>query len=155
MLASALYGIMSFDSSDPLYWKCVVLASNCGTLVELGIIIVGMIMQLLAGANLVDVDFSLKDDRALFSGAQKRTWLCSFKFSLSTFCFRGAETAAHVVFVCIFFSAISLTPTLPVFALITPSVRLPSTSSADYMVNQVTSAPASAFSSSCNSSSPP
>jgi protein transport protein SEC61 subunit alpha len=29
-------------------------------------------MQLLAGANLIDVDFSLKEDRGLFSGAQKR-----------------------------------------------------------------------------------
>jgi protein transport protein SEC61 subunit alpha len=44
---------------------------------ELGItpiVTSGMIMQLLAGANLVEVDFSLKEDRALFSGAQKRTW---------------------------------------------------------------------------------
>lgn len=32
----------------------------------------GMIMQLLAGANLVEVDFSVKEDRALFGGAQKR-----------------------------------------------------------------------------------
>ena len=42
---------------------------------ELGIspiITSGMIMQLLAGANLIEVDFGLKDDRALFSGAQKR-----------------------------------------------------------------------------------
>ena len=31
-----------------------------------------MIMQLLAGATLIEVDFSLKDDRALFGGAQKR-----------------------------------------------------------------------------------
>ncbi|KAH6905719.1 protein transporter [Coprinopsis sp. MPI-PUGE-AT-0042] len=41
---------------------------------ELGItpiVTSGMIMQLLAGANLIDVDFSLKDDRVLFSGAQK------------------------------------------------------------------------------------
>ncbi|PPQ86060.1 hypothetical protein CVT25_002241 [Psilocybe cyanescens] len=30
-----------------------------------------MIMQPLAGANLIDVDFSLKEDRALLSGAQK------------------------------------------------------------------------------------
>ena len=29
-------------------------------------------MQLLAGANLIEVDFSLKEDRALFGGAQKR-----------------------------------------------------------------------------------
>ena len=70
-----LYGIMSSDSSDPLYWMRVILASNRGTLMELGIspiVTSGMIMQLLAGANLIDVDFSLKEDRALFGGAQKR-----------------------------------------------------------------------------------
>ncbi|KAG8852524.1 translocon subunit [Tulasnella sp. 330] len=69
-----LYGIMSSDSSDPLYWMRVILASNRGTLMELGItpiITSGMIMQLLAGANLVEVDFQLKEDRALFGGAQK------------------------------------------------------------------------------------
>ncbi|KAJ3549924.1 hypothetical protein NMY22_g701 [Coprinellus aureogranulatus] len=52
----------------------VILASNRGTLMELGItpiVTSGMIMQLLAGANLIDVDFSLKDDRVLCSGAQK------------------------------------------------------------------------------------
>lgn len=31
-------------------------------------------MQLLAGANLVEVDFGLKEDRALFGGAQKRKY---------------------------------------------------------------------------------
>jgi protein transport protein SEC61 subunit alpha len=76
-----LYGIMSSDSSDPLYWMRVILASNRGTLMELGITPIltsGMIMQLLAGANLIEVDFSLKEDRALFSGAQKRSSLLSF-----------------------------------------------------------------------------
>ena len=71
---------MSSDSSDPLYWMRVILASNRGTLMELGItpiITSGMIMQLLAGANLVEVDFSLKEDRALFSGAQKRQYLAN------------------------------------------------------------------------------
>lgn len=70
-----LYGIVSSDSSDPLYWMRVILASNRGTLMELGItpiVTSGMIMQLLAGANLIEVDFTLKDDRALFSAAQKR-----------------------------------------------------------------------------------
>ena len=46
---------------------------------ELGIspiVTSGMIMQLLAGANLIEVDFGLKDDRALFSGAQKRESIC-------------------------------------------------------------------------------
>ena len=66
---------MSSDSSDPFYWMRVILASNRGTLMELGIspiITSGMIMQLLAGANLIEVDYSLKEDRVLFSGAQKR-----------------------------------------------------------------------------------
>ncbi|WFD32104.1 translocon subunit [Malassezia sp. CBS 17886] len=69
-----LYGIMSGDSSDPLYWMRVILASNRGTLMELGIspiVTSGMIIQLLASANLVQVDFSVKEDRALFGGAQK------------------------------------------------------------------------------------
>ncbi|KAH9455094.1 hypothetical protein MJO28_012543 [Puccinia striiformis f. sp. tritici] len=69
-----LYGIVSSDSSDPLYWMRVILASNRGTLMELGIspiVTSGMIMQLLAGAQLVEVDFTLKEDRALFGGAQK------------------------------------------------------------------------------------
>ncbi|CAD6929795.1 unnamed protein product, partial [Tilletia controversa] len=69
-----LYGIMASDSSDPLYWMRVILASNRGTLMELGIspiITSGMIMQLLAGAQLVEVDFSVKEDRALFGAAQK------------------------------------------------------------------------------------
>jgi protein transport protein SEC61 subunit alpha len=83
-----LYGIMSSDSSDPLYWMRVILASNRGTLMELGIspiVTSGMIMQLLAGANLVEVDFSLKDDRALFSGAQKRE--CSSSSDIRSFDF--------------------------------------------------------------------
>ena len=82
-----LYGIMSSDSSDPLYWMRVILASNRGTLMELGItpiITSGMIMQLLAGANLVEVDFSLKEDRALFSGAQKRQYRTSPNSAINT-----------------------------------------------------------------------
>src|ERR1700744_4367081 len=70
---------MSSDSSDPLLWLGVILASNRGTLMELGIspiVTSGMIMQLLAGANLIEVDFSLKEDRALFGGAQKREFRC-------------------------------------------------------------------------------
>jgi len=52
----------------------VILASNRGTLIELSIapiVTSGMIMQLLAGAKLIEVDFTLKKDRALFRGAQK------------------------------------------------------------------------------------
>ncbi|KAJ9069570.1 translocon subunit [Entomophthora muscae] len=69
-----LYGIMSSDSSDPFYWMRVILASNRGTLMELGttpIIMSGMIMQMLAGANIIEVDYGLREDRALFGAAQK------------------------------------------------------------------------------------
>ncbi|KAG0742399.1 hypothetical protein G6F16_009742 [Rhizopus arrhizus] len=69
-----LYGIKSLESSDPLDSLRVVMASNRGTLTELGVIPIltsGMIMQLLAAANFIRVDYNLKEDRALFSGAQK------------------------------------------------------------------------------------
>ena len=69
-----LYGIKTSSSSDPFYWMRVILASNRGTLMELGIspiVTSGMVMQLLAGSKIIEVDQSLKEDRALFSGAQK------------------------------------------------------------------------------------
>jgi len=69
-----LYGIVTNKSADPFYWMRVILASNRGTLMELGIspvVTSGMVMQLLAGAKLIDVDQSLKEDRLLFQGAQK------------------------------------------------------------------------------------
>ena len=62
------------DGADPIYWLRVIIASNKGTLMELGIspiITSGMIMQLLAGAKLIDVNQSVKEDRELFQGAQK------------------------------------------------------------------------------------
>ena len=69
-----LYGCKTNKSSDPFYWMRVLLASNRGTLMELGIspiITAGLVMQLLAGSKIIDVDQGLKEDRALFSGAQK------------------------------------------------------------------------------------
>lgn len=69
-----LYGIKSSDSADPFYWMRVILASNRGTLMELGIspiVTSGLVMQLLAGSHIIEVDQSLKEDRALFGGAQK------------------------------------------------------------------------------------
>ena len=65
---------MSTESSDPFYWLRVILASNRGTLMELGIspiVTSGLVMQLLAGAKIIEVDQGLKEDRALFNGAQK------------------------------------------------------------------------------------
>jgi protein transport protein SEC61 subunit alpha len=52
----------------------VFLASNRGTLMELGIspiVTSGLVMQLLAGSKILEVDQSDKEERALFNGAQK------------------------------------------------------------------------------------
>jgi len=69
-----LYGIVSSDSSDPLFWLRMVMASNRGTLMELGItpiITSGMVFQLLAGTHILDIDMNLKTDRELYQTAQK------------------------------------------------------------------------------------
>jgi len=69
-----IYGIQSAKSSDPFYWMRVILASNRGTLMELGIspiVTSGLVMQLLAGSRIIEVNNNVKEDRALFNGAQK------------------------------------------------------------------------------------
>jgi len=69
-----LYGVDTSGSSDPLYWMRVFMASNRGSLMELGIspiVTSGLIMQLLAGSKVIHVDQDIPEDRALFTGAQK------------------------------------------------------------------------------------
>jgi protein transport protein SEC61 subunit alpha len=63
-----LYGIHSATGSDPFYWLRVILASNRGTCMELGItpiVTSGLIVQLLHGSKIIEVDNSVKEDRAL------------------------------------------------------------------------------------------
>merc|ERR1712054_143981 len=67
-----LYGIKTNAAADPFYWMRVILASNRGTLMELGIspiVTSGLVMQLLAGSKIIDVDQGSKSDRELFHGA--------------------------------------------------------------------------------------
>lgn len=69
-----LYGIQANAGSDPFYWVRVIMASNRGTCMELGIspiVTSGLVMQLLAGSKIIDVDNSVKADRDLLAGAQK------------------------------------------------------------------------------------
>lgn len=69
-----LYGIKTNSSSDPFYWVRVIMASNRGTCMELGIspiVTSGLVMQLLAGSKIIDIDNSVKADRELLNGAQK------------------------------------------------------------------------------------
>ncbi|KAJ1546630.1 translocon subunit [Saccharomyces cerevisiae] len=69
-----LYGIVSSETSDPLYWLRAMLASNRGTLLELGvspIITSSMIFQFLQGTQLLQIRPESKQDRELFQIAQK------------------------------------------------------------------------------------
>jgi hypothetical protein len=86
-------------------------------------------MQLLAGANLVDVDFGLKEDRALFGGAQKRG-------SRGPIFARCTKYVTNVSF--LFVPPTQFSP----FSF--PSVKLQSMSSLDSTVNLKISVPVSA-----------
>jgi protein transport protein SEC61 subunit alpha len=62
----------------------VILASNRGTLMELGIsplVTSSMIMQVLAGTKIIEVDQTLKQDRQLYEAATKRNLFNNFQFS--------------------------------------------------------------------------
>lgn len=71
-----IYGVQkqNLDSADPLTWLRVVLASQPGTLMELGItpvICSSMLMQVAAGFRWIHVNFANKDDRELFQAMNK------------------------------------------------------------------------------------
>jgi len=69
-----LYGVNLEESTDYFYWLRVILASQRGTLTELGIgpiVTSGLIMQLLLGSRIINVNMADPYDRAMFSGSQK------------------------------------------------------------------------------------
>lgn len=70
-----LYGIApGTQTTDYLYWMRVILASTHGTLMELGIgpiVTAGLIMQLLAGSKIINIDLSNTEDRSKFTASQK------------------------------------------------------------------------------------
>ncbi|MGY5861064.1 MAG: preprotein translocase subunit SecY [Candidatus Thorarchaeota archaeon] len=69
-----LYGVDPQSGTDYLWAMRVILASTRGTLMELGIgpiVTAGLVMQLLSGSKIINVDFGDPDDRALFTGGQK------------------------------------------------------------------------------------
>ena len=69
-----LYGVNRDVGTDYLWALRVILASTRGTLMELGIgpiVTAGLVMQLLSGSKIINVDFGDPEDRALFTGGQK------------------------------------------------------------------------------------
>ena len=68
-----LYGIAP-GGEDPFKFARIIFASSRGSLLELGIgpiVTAGLIMQLLAGADIIRFDFSNPDDRAIFTASTK------------------------------------------------------------------------------------
>ncbi|KAG8345485.1 pretranslocation protein subunit alpha [Trypanosoma vivax] len=69
-----VFGARPGQSSDPFYWMRVVLASNKGTLMELGIspiVTASLVMELLAGVRFITYDVNKKEERAVYDGIQK------------------------------------------------------------------------------------
>ena len=69
-----LYGIPQSETGDPYAAMRIIFASSRGTLMELGIgpiVTAGLIIQLLAGSELISFDRSNPDDRGLFTTASK------------------------------------------------------------------------------------
>ena len=69
-----IYGVDKGVGTDYLWAMRVILASTRGTLMELGIgpiVTAGLVMQLLSGSKIINVDFGDPEDRALFTGGQK------------------------------------------------------------------------------------
>lgn len=99
-LALALYLIMTeiplygihYDPTqgDPFLYLRVIFASHRGSLMELGIgpiVTAGLILQLLAGSNMIGCDMSNPDDRSLFTTASK-----VFSFILI-----GVQASAYII----------------------------------------------------------
>ena len=68
-----LYGVRT-GGQDPLQFLRIIFASTRGTLLELGIgpiVTAGLIMQLLAGAEIIKFDFKDPEERGIFTAATK------------------------------------------------------------------------------------
>ncbi|KAJ3144731.1 translocon subunit, partial [Irineochytrium annulatum] len=62
------------QESDHMYWMRIIMGSSSGTLMEFGIsplLATNLLLQFLQSQKIISVDFSIKEERALFSGAQK------------------------------------------------------------------------------------
>lgn len=75
MANTPLYGVpLSATQGQQLLLVQIIFAANRGTLMELGIgpiVTAGLIMQILVGAKIIDLDMSDPEDRRKFTAAQK------------------------------------------------------------------------------------
>lgn len=109
-----LYGVNVTETTDYYYWLRVILASQRGTLTELGIgpiVTAGLIMQLLLGSKIIKIDMSDPYDRSMFSGSQKVFAMFLTIFNIIAYIGGGAfgeltATNATFVFLQLFLSGL-------------------------------------------------
>jgi protein transport protein SEC61 subunit alpha len=69
-----LFGIRNSSSEDPLKWMRIMMASNRGSLMDLGIssvLYTSSIMNFLSMAGIITVDYSVKEDKLLYESLSK------------------------------------------------------------------------------------
>ncbi|MBY9014440.1 MAG: preprotein translocase subunit SecY [Candidatus Lokiarchaeota archaeon] len=109
-----LFGVNVSETTDYYYWLRVILASQRGTLTELGIgpiVTAGLIMQLLLGSKIIKVDMSDPYDRSMFSGSQKVFAMFLTIFNIVAYILNGAFgdltiTSGTIVFLQLFLAGI-------------------------------------------------
>jgi len=87
-----LYGIGAAGISDPLGSLRVIFASNRGTLMELGIgpiVTAGLILQVLAGSKMINIDMTNPEDRSMFTSASKIMSVVMTLFEASAYILGG------------------------------------------------------------------
>lgn len=91
MAETPLYGI-ALGGQDPFALMRVIFASRRGTLMELGIgpiVTAGLVLQLLVGSKIIDLDMSKPRDRALFTAANKVFAIVMTAFEALVYVFGG------------------------------------------------------------------
>ena len=112
-----LFGVDIQETEDYFYWLRVILASQRGTLTELGIgpiVTAGLIMQLLMGSGIIKINMADPYDRSMFTGAQKILAIFLTVFNTIAYLIGGAfgniaeigPAAIIFIFLQLFFSGI-------------------------------------------------
>ncbi|MFH0847894.1 MAG: preprotein translocase subunit SecY [archaeon] len=88
-----LYGVGTQGAQDQFAAMRIIFASNRGTLMELGIgpiVTAGLILQILAGSQMIKVDFGNPEDRSLFTSANKAMSILMYVFQIAAYMIGGA-----------------------------------------------------------------
>ena len=100
MSETPIYGVPHTGGvNDPFGPLRVIFASQRGTLVELGIgpiVTAGLILQVLSGSKMINIDFTNPQDRALFTGASKVLSVFMTMFEGLAFLIGGAYSVGGV-----------------------------------------------------------